>query len=245
MGKRIKNCSIKVSVSLFLNDYTSEGRTNPYGKAYRKGRWAKANMVMDDLVVERLRAGDAPTYCILIERLQQPLTGYLHRLVGDREVALDLAQDTFLQVYKEIGKTSGELKLDAWIYRIATNYGLRYLNRKRLRQMIHIDGPDGLDDSLATAGPEDQSVTRIVVQQALGRMNPKDAGDSATSLWRSFQLRRNRPYSQDEFGGCSETSGAWCGEVSRGLRRGISDASAKCRTSVRRGQKRWKLAYVQ
>jgi RNA polymerase sigma-70 factor (ECF subfamily) len=151
-------------------------------------------MVMDDQVVERLRAGDAPTYCTLIERLQHPLTGYLHRLVGDREVALDLAQDTFLQVYKEIGKTSGELKLDAWIYRIATNYGLRYLNRKRLRQMIHIDGPDadGLNDSLTTAGPEDQSVTRIVVQQALGRMNPKDAA--------ILQLHYGNSFSYEEIG---------------------------------------------
>lgn len=180
---------MKVSVFLFLDDYTSEGGTYPYGEAYRKGRRGKANMVMDDLVVERLRAGDAPTYCTLIERLQQPLTGYLHRLVGDREVALDLAQDTFLQVYKEIGKTSGELKLDAWIYRIATNYGLRYLNRKRLRQMIHIDG---LDDSLATAGPEDQSVTRIVVQQALGRMNPKDAA--------ILQLHYGNSFSYEEIG---------------------------------------------
>src|SRR3984893_15291837 len=177
---------MKVSVFFFLDDYISEGRTYPYGEAYRKGRWGKAGMVMDDQVVERLRERHEPTYCILIERLQQPLTGYLHRLVGDREVALDLAQDTFLQVYKEIGKTSGELKLDAWIYRIATNYGLRYLNRKRLRQMIHIDGPDGLDDSLAAAGPEDQSVTRIVVQQALGKMNPKDAAILQLHFGNSF-----------------------------------------------------------
>src|SRR5437588_1682705 len=136
----------------------------------------KAAMVTDvQGVVASLRAGDTQAFRTLIERLQQPIIGYLHRLVGDREVALDLAQDTFFQVYKEIGKTSAELALDAWIYRIATNYGLRYLKRKRLRQMIHLEGPDGIDDSLATAGPEDQSVTRIVVQQALGRMNPKDA----------------------------------------------------------------------
>ncbi len=149
-------------------------------------------MVMDDQVVELLRTGDAPTFCTLIERLQQPLTGYLHRLVGDREVALDLAQDTFLQVYKEISKTSGELKLDAWIYRIATNYGLRYLNRKRLRQMIHLDGPENLDDSLATAGPEDQTVTRILVHQALGRMNPKDSA--------ILQLHFGNSFSYEEIG---------------------------------------------
>src|SRR6202163_384629 len=106
-------------------------------------------MVMDVQVVERLRAGDTQTFCSLIERLQQPLTGYLHRLVGDREVALDLAQDTFLQVYKEIGKTTGELKLDAWIYRIATNFGLRYLNRQRLKQFIRFDHHEDMDIALA------------------------------------------------------------------------------------------------
>src|SRR2546428_12689254 len=96
-------------------------------------------MVTDVQGVERLRARDAQAFRVLIERLQQPITGYLHRLVGDREVALDLAQDTFLQVYKEIGKTSQDLSLDAWIYRIATNFGLRYLHRKRLRQFVGLD----------------------------------------------------------------------------------------------------------
>lgn len=132
-------------------------------------------MVMDDLVVERLRAGHSPTFQALIEQLQQPLTGYLHRLVGDREVALDLAQDTFLQVYKEIGKTTGELKLNAWIYRIATNYALRYLNRQRLKQFIHLEAGHGIDETLASAGPEDQAEMRILVQQAFSKMHPKDA----------------------------------------------------------------------
>src|SRR5438046_6106743 len=132
-------------------------------------------MVTDVQGVERLRERDAEAFRFLIERLQHPLTGYLHRLVGDREVALDLAQDTFLQVYKEIGKTSGDLSLDAWIYRIATNYGLRYLNRKRLKQFIRLESKEGIDESLATAGPEEQAETRILVHQTLGRMNPKDA----------------------------------------------------------------------
>src|SRR5260370_12222537 len=95
-------------------------------------------MVTDVQGVERLRARDAQAFRSLIERLEQPITGYLHRLVGDREVALDLAQDTFVQVYKEIDKTSEDLALDAWIYRIATNYGLRYLNRQRLTHLLHL-----------------------------------------------------------------------------------------------------------
>src|SRR5207248_3462265 len=125
-------------------------------------------------VVERLRARDPQAFRSLIERLQQPITGYLHRLVGDREVALDLAQDTFVQVYKEIDKTSEDLSLDAWIYRIATNYGLRYLNRKRLRQFVQLESRENFDERLAVAGPENQTETRILIEQDLGTMKPKD-----------------------------------------------------------------------
>lgn len=138
----------------------------------------KAKLVMDVQVVECLRARDAQAFRSLIERLQRPLTAYLHRLVGDREAALDLAQDTFLQVYKEIGKTSQELLLDAWIYRIATNYGLRYLNRKRLKQFVGLERPSSPEDfnaNLVVPGPEHQAETRILVHEALSRMKPKDA----------------------------------------------------------------------
>jgi RNA polymerase sigma-70 factor, ECF subfamily len=135
-------------------------------------------MVMDVQVVESLRAGNTQAFHSLIERLQQPITAYLHRLVGDREVALDLAQDTFLQVYKEIGKTSQDLLLEAWIYRIATNYGLRYLNRKRLRQFVGLDGPsspEGFDVNLMVPGPENQAEIRILVHETLAKMKAKDA----------------------------------------------------------------------
>ncbi|MFL5627771.1 MAG: RNA polymerase sigma factor [Ktedonobacteraceae bacterium] len=138
----------------------------------------KAEMVMDVQVVESLRARNAQAFRSLIERLQQPMTGYLYRLVGDREVALDLAQDTFLQAYKEIGKTSQDLCVDAWIYRIATNYALRYLNRKRLRQFVGLDSPSNPEDfniHLMVPGPEHQAETRILVQQTLSKMKPKDA----------------------------------------------------------------------
>lgn len=149
-------------------------------------------MVTDVQVVERLRARDAHAFRSLIERLQQPITGYLHRLVGDREVALDLAQDTFLQVYKEIGKTSGDLVLDAWIYRIATNYGLRYLNRKRLKQFIRFGPQEAFDESLVVAGPEDQAEIRILVHQALALLSPKDAA--------ILQLHFGNDFSYEEIG---------------------------------------------
>ncbi len=150
-------------------------------------------MVTDVWVVERLRAKDAQAFQVLIERLQQPLVGYLHRLVGDREVALDLAQDTFMQVYKEIGKTSPDLLLEAWIYRIATNYGLRHLKRKRLKQFVGLEEKGGyVDAHLQVAGPEAETETRMLVQQALGALKPKDAA--------ILQLHYGNGFSYDDIG---------------------------------------------
>jgi RNA polymerase sigma-70 factor, ECF subfamily len=132
-------------------------------------------MITDMEGVERLRAHDALAFRALIDRLQQPITGYLHRLVGDREVALDLAQDTFVQVYATIEKTSGELALDAWIYRIATSYGLRYLKRKHLRPCVSLEECESCDDRPVTAGPEEHIEISMLIQQALGTLKPVDA----------------------------------------------------------------------
>lgn len=132
-------------------------------------------MLTDVQGVERLRERDAEAFRSLIDRLQQPITGYLHRLVGDREVALDLAQDTFVQVYTELEKTSGEFALDAWIYRIATNFALRYLKRKRLRQFVRLDERERFDERLAVAGPEEQTETSMLIEQALSALKPADA----------------------------------------------------------------------
>jgi RNA polymerase sigma-70 factor (ECF subfamily) len=152
----------------------------------------KANMVTDvqEVEIALLRAKNAQAFHSLIERLQQPMIGYLHRLVGEREVALDLAQDTFLQVYKEIDRSSVDgPSLDAWIYRIATNYGLRYLQRKRLKKIMSIFSPPSADTDAAGSpedgylmpiiepglSVEDQVELRILVQQALATLKTKDA----------------------------------------------------------------------
>jgi len=169
-------------------------------------------MLTDVQGVERLRERDAQAFRFLIDRLQQPITGYLHRLVGDREVALDLAQDTFVQVYKEIDKTSGEFALDAWIYRIATNYGLRYLNRKRLKQFIRLDSRESFDEDLAVPGPEEQAETRILIEQALSILKPTDAA--------ALQLHFGNGFTYEEIGEVMNMSSeAVRKRVSRGVER--------------------------
>lgn len=83
-----------------------------------------------------MRSGDSVSFSDILNTYQLPVTRYLYRLTGDYEIARDLAQDTFIKVYKNIEKTKTDLKLQAWIYRIATNTAFQHHRRKKIIRFI-------------------------------------------------------------------------------------------------------------
>ncbi|MBA7710045.1 ECF RNA polymerase sigma factor SigW [subsurface metagenome] len=87
-------------------------------------------------VIALVRAGEVNAFAGIIEHYQTPIIRYLFRLTGDYEMAKDLAQDTFIQAYKGILKTSAELSFKAWLYRIATNNAFQHSRRKKLLSFI-------------------------------------------------------------------------------------------------------------
>jgi RNA polymerase sigma-70 factor (ECF subfamily) len=67
----------------------------------------------------------------LFEQYQAPVFAYLYRLVGDREWAHDLSQETFLQLFRNRHRLPEVENRRAWVYRIATNLALNALKRSR------------------------------------------------------------------------------------------------------------------
>ena len=67
----------------------------------------------------------------LFEQYQAPVFAYLYRLVGDREWAHDLSQETFLQLFRTRQRLPEVENRRAWVYRIATNLALNALKRSR------------------------------------------------------------------------------------------------------------------
>jgi len=64
-------------------------------------------------MINLIRSGDTDAFTGIVERYQGPIIRYLHRLTGEYEVALDLAQDTFVRAYQGILKTDTKLSLQA------------------------------------------------------------------------------------------------------------------------------------
>ena len=92
---------------------------------------------MDDAdLVVRAKAGDTIAFERLFEKYHAPILNYLHRMVGDRALAEDLTQDSFVKAYRALANTRPDLAFKAWLYRIATNTAISHLRRRKLIRWV-------------------------------------------------------------------------------------------------------------
>ncbi|MGD9628447.1 MAG: RNA polymerase sigma factor [Pyrinomonadaceae bacterium] len=116
-----------------------------------------ANLNDIDLV-ERAIAGREDGFEELVRRYQRPITGYVFRMLGDYDSALDVSQEVFIKVYNSLAKYSSEYKFSTWLYRIAHNAAIDHMRRNSIpQQSLETETPDGtyhLQLESATPSPE-------------------------------------------------------------------------------------------
>ena len=66
----------------------------------------------------------------LVLQYQKPLYSHIRNIVLNHDDADDVLQNTFIKVFRNLSKFKGESKLFSWIYRIATNEALTFLQQK-------------------------------------------------------------------------------------------------------------------
>src|SRR4051794_14390488 len=131
-------------------------------------------MAHEELLVGQAQAGDDVAFEHLFALYHSPLTSYLTRLTGDRALADDLTQETFLRAYRALlGADAGvRLQLRPWLYRIATNLARSHQRRARvLRWLPFVDATHDRADQRATndAGALGE---REAVEAALRQIGP-------------------------------------------------------------------------
>lgn len=72
-------------------------------------------------LIERCRAGDDIAFSELVDRYKNLVYALVFRMVSDRSLADDLAQEVFLKVHRGLPYFRGEARLSTWIYRIVAN----------------------------------------------------------------------------------------------------------------------------
>lgn len=87
----------------------------------------------DEQIVSRIVGQGDDLFPELVRRYQGRIVSHLTRVVGSREEALDLSQEIFLKVYQALDRYNSEYKFSTWIFRIASNAGIDFLRKRRVR----------------------------------------------------------------------------------------------------------------
>lgn len=123
---------------------------------------------MDEQDALRLQRGDRTALSNLIDRHYDALTGYLYRLMhGDRTLAQDLTQETFLRVLRGIDGYQYPRPFKPWLYAIATNLARNHYTSADIRRTQSIEADDDpldeVDDHLPDAYFDRQDEAQAVI----------------------------------------------------------------------------------
>ncbi len=95
---------------------------------------------LDDELMERYRAGDEDAFTLLVRRHQQPLVNFIARFINDRDGAEDLAQETFIRIFKASRRYQrGRAHFKTWMYHIASNLCKNELRNRGRRDRYRVD----------------------------------------------------------------------------------------------------------
>ncbi|TFW27418.1 RNA polymerase sigma factor RpoE [Duganella callida] len=81
----------------------------------------------DQMLVERVRAGDKQAFDLLVAKYQRRLMRLLSRIVHDPAEAEDVVQETFIKAYRALRHFRGDSAFYTWLYRIGINTAKNFL----------------------------------------------------------------------------------------------------------------------
>ena len=89
----------------------------------------------DHRLLEATREGDEVAFAELVRRYRNQITNYVYRMTGDYDLAVDLAQETFMRVFAAADRYQTSYAFSTYIYRIATNLAISELRRRKRRRL--------------------------------------------------------------------------------------------------------------
>ncbi len=141
----------------------------------------------DDLLIERIKQGDADAYNDMVARYWDRIFARVHQLLKNKQDAEEVTQDAFIRAHRGLDNFRGDASFSTWLYQIATNLAHNrywyWFRRKRdqsisLEQPLSADGELTLESVMPSAGesPAEAAVTQEFVDrvsQCMSGLNAK------------------------------------------------------------------------
>jgi RNA polymerase sigma-70 factor, ECF subfamily len=137
-----------------------------YGESVGMSVTTVASLERDAELMLRVREGDETSFALLLEKHRNTVIHFLFRMVQNRAVAEELAQEVFMRVYRSRETYEPTAKFTTWLFRITTHLALNHV-RDRRRDKLHdsIDEPqeDGIKRELPT---RDANIEQQMLREA-------------------------------------------------------------------------------
>lgn len=132
------------------------------------------------LIVKKVKSGQKDEYSKLVEQFQQRIFKYCFYMLGQREEAEDAVQEVFLKAYDNITKYKTSTNFSAWLYKIAHNYCVNKLRRRKIVNFLPINLDNFILKSSVCLGIENKELAKEL----------KDALNHLSAIERSIILMR-------------------------------------------------------
>ena len=140
----------------------------------------------DQEIVAFARDGREAAYRELIRRYERPVFSLILRMVRDRQLAEDLAQETFVKALNAIGSYRPEFKFSSWIFKIANNAAIDHLRRREVDTLSldgapHATSPEDIEATALQVGDKGETPLAelearelgTAIERAIGRLRPE------------------------------------------------------------------------
>lgn len=128
-------------------------------------------LMEDSIIIEKFANEKTrnEAFNLLLKKYQQRIYWHVRRLVVDHDDADDLVQDIFVKVWRNLENFRADAQLYTWLYRIATNECITFLNKKKQHQNISLDDDSStfLAETLTTSPYFNGNQAELKLQQAL------------------------------------------------------------------------------
>jgi RNA polymerase sigma-70 factor (ECF subfamily) len=123
---------------------------------------ASTALDLDAELMLRVKEGDGASFGVLLDKHRSSVVHFLFRMVQNRAVAEELAQEVFLRVYRSRGTYEPTAKFTTWLFRIATHLALNSLRDGKNERT-----QERLDDNPSTAPARQVTDARPTIEQAM------------------------------------------------------------------------------
>jgi RNA polymerase sigma-70 factor (ECF subfamily) len=130
----------------------------------------------DKELLELFRNGTNPNYAfnLLVKKYQEPVYWHIRRMVINHEDANDLVQDVFVKAWKGLNNFREDSKFYTWLYRIATNESITFLNKKKRKHWLSLNSvehklEENLEDDNFFRGEEIQRKLQKAILKLPGK----------------------------------------------------------------------------